>query len=62
MNPRMDAETKETTTWEAALLEVIVGTACVPVIVKIGLVVATKLPENVVTAVAPDTPADASIS
>ncbi len=49
MNPKIDADAKETIIWDAALLGVVVGAACVPtvvticvpVIVKIGVVVAT---------------------
>lgn len=46
MSPKIDVEVKETIMWDAAL--VVVGTACVPVIVKMGLVVATKLVTSVV--------------
>lgn len=57
MSPKIDVEVKEVIVWDAAFLaavgtacvaEVVVGTACVPLIVKIGLVVATKLSTSVV--------------
>ena len=50
MSPKIDVEVKGTMIWDAALVEVALGAACVPLIVKIGLVVATKLSTSVVAA------------